>query len=112
MAEAKKEFETRCVVCHGALGEGLIGPNLTDEYWLHGAAVTDFYKVIDEGVPAKGMVPWGPVLGSETVMKMAAYVDSLRGTNPPNPKEPQGEKVGTGPSAEASGQGAAPESEG
>jgi len=90
MAAAKEIFGTRCMACHGPQGQGVIGPNLTDDYWIHGGRPTEILHTIAEGVPEKGMVPWKDQLKPEELRLMAAYVLSLAGTNPPNPKPPQG----------------------
>jgi cytochrome c oxidase cbb3-type subunit III len=90
MVAAKDIFAARCLACHGPQGQGLIGPNLTDDYWLHGGRPTEILRTITEGVPEKGMVPWKDQLKPEELQMMAAYVLSLAGTNPPNPKAPQG----------------------
>ena len=93
IAQGKELFTTNCVPCHGEFGQGVIGPNLTDDYWIHGGRFSDIVNTITVGVPAKGMVPWGPILGNDKVMKVASYVVTLHGTNPPNPKAPEGEKM-------------------
>ena len=80
-----------CGVCHGNQGEGMIGPNLTDEYWLHGGDIKDIFRVVKYGVPDKGMVPWESSLTPIQIAQVSNYIASLRDTNPPNPKEPQGE---------------------
>jgi cytochrome c oxidase cbb3-type subunit 3 len=90
MAAAREIFATRCMPCHGPQGQGLVGPNLTDDYWVHGRRPTEVLHTIAEGVPDKGMVPWKDQLKPEELPAMAAYVLSLAGTNPPNPKAPQG----------------------
>ena len=90
MASAKEIFAMRCMPCHGPQGQGLVGPNLTDEYWVHGRRPTEILHTITEGVPAKGMVPWKDQLKREELPALAAYVLSLAGANPPNPKPPQG----------------------
>lgn len=91
--EAGKAVYTKnCVACHGPNGEGGIGPNLTDEYWIHGGSFKDIVHTITVGVPQKGMVPWGPVLKKDEILQVASYVWSLYGTNPPNAKAPEGEK--------------------
>lgn len=90
MASAKAMFASRCLACHGPQGQGLIGPNLTDDYWLHGGRPTEILHTITEGVPDKGMVPWKTQLKPEELTMMTAYVLTLAGTNPPNPKPPQG----------------------
>jgi cytochrome c oxidase cbb3-type subunit 3 len=99
MADAETLFKIRCVQCHAANGQGLIGPNLTDDHWIHGkGALLDIYKVVDEGVLTKGMPAWGKQLSRIEVSKVVAYVGSIRGKNLPG-KPPEGEKVGpvTGP---------------
>jgi len=90
MAQAKQIFATRCAACHGDRGQGIIGPNLTDEYWLHGGRLTEIHRTIREGVPEKGMVPWKEQLQPAELSAVAAFVGTLRGSNPPNPKPPQG----------------------
>lgn len=92
-ASGKAVFMANCVACHGNAGEGGIGPNLTDEYWLHGADIKDIFKVVKYGVAAKGMVPWEQTLTPAQIAEVSNYIYSLRGTNPANAKEPQGEKV-------------------
>jgi cytochrome c oxidase cbb3-type subunit 3 len=84
-------FQTRCASCHGAEGQGGIGPNLTDEYWIHGGKMTDILQVVTKGVLDKGMPPWGGVLSQDELHSVVAFVKSLKGTHPPNPKAPQGE---------------------
>jgi cytochrome c oxidase cbb3-type subunit 3 len=89
----KELFQVRCVACHGASGQGLIGPNLTDEYWLHGGKLTEISNTITNGVPDKGMPPWGPVMSAEQIHSVVAYIRSIHGTNPAGAKAPQGELV-------------------
>lgn len=84
-------FTTYCSACHGQLGEGGVGPNLTDEYWVHGGSIADVFKTIKYGVPEKGMIAWNTQLRPAEIQKVASYIMSLVGTNPPNGKEPQGE---------------------
>lgn len=89
----KQIFATRCVVCHGPQGQGMIGPNLTDNFWIHGdGKMPGILKVVQEGVVAKGMPPWTPILNNQEIQQVAAFVRSIRGTKPPNPKAPQGEE--------------------
>jgi cytochrome c oxidase cbb3-type subunit 3 len=90
MTAARQLFETRCAACHGPQGQGLIGPNLTDDYWLHGGTLLDIQRVVENGVPEKGMIPWKGALQPKEIDALAAYVSTLAGTNPPNPKPPQG----------------------
>ncbi|RMG12756.1 MAG: hypothetical protein D6731_13330 [Planctomycetota bacterium] len=93
MKQAAELFAQKCVACHGPQGQGLIGPNLCDDYFLHGPTRLDAYRTIRDGVPAKGMIAWGKQLSPEQLQLLAAYVSSLRGSNPPNPKAPQGTKA-------------------
>ena len=100
MAKAKETFVARCAVCHGPQGQGLIGPNLTDDYWLHGGRPTEILKIISDGVVEKGMIPWKDMLSPPEIRALAAYSGTLRGSNPPSPKPPQGDRVaasGPGP---------------
>ena len=92
LAEAKQEYTTRCAACHGQNGEGGVGPNLTDEYWLHGGSINDVFKTIKYGVPAKGMVPWQNAINPVKMQELASFILSLQGTHPAGGKEPQGEK--------------------
>ena len=90
MGAAKESFATRCMPCHGPQGQGIIGPNLTDDYWLHGGTLVAIRKTISDGVIEKGMIPWKDQLKPAEIDAMAAYVLTLQGSNPPNPKAPQG----------------------
>jgi cytochrome c oxidase cbb3-type subunit III len=91
LAHGREVFVSTCAACHKADAGGNIGPNLTDAYWIHGNKPTDIYKTVSEGVPAKGMPTWTPVLGEERVEAVVAYVISIEGTNVPGGKAPQGE---------------------
>ena len=93
LAEGKKIFQKNCVSCHGPQGQGGIGPNLTDDYWIHGAGINNVAHTITVGVPAKGMITWRGILTDKQILQVASYVLTLHGTNPPNPKAPQGEKA-------------------
>jgi cytochrome c oxidase cbb3-type subunit III len=90
----KTVFATNCAVCHRADAGGNIGPNLTDEYWLHGGDISAIAETITKGVLDKGMPNWGKMLPPAQVSAVTVYVASLRGTNPASPKAPQGAKVG------------------
>jgi len=93
MADAKALFGLRCAPCHGANAQGLIGPNLTDNSWLHGAGkLTDIYGVVDGGVAAKGMPAWGRQLSPIELRKVVAFIGTLRGSNVPG-KAPEGNAV-------------------
>ena len=90
VASGKQVFVQNCAACHRADGGGLIGPNLTDDAWIHGGTLVDMHKTITEGVLAKGMPAWGKVLKPDQVNAVTVYVATLRGTNPANPKPPEG----------------------
>lgn len=74
LAAGRAIFETNCVACHGADMTGGIGPNLVDTEWIHGGTLDDIKTVITNGVPDKGMITWGPILGEEKVGQVAEYV--------------------------------------
>jgi len=93
VATGQKLFVQQCAQCHEANGSGKIGPNLTDEFWLHGNKPTEILKTISRGVVEKGMPAWEPTLGGERVRSLAAFVISHEGANLPG-KEPQGERLG------------------
>lgn len=86
----KDVYVQNCTPCHGQAGEGVVGPNLVDNYWLHGGKPEDIYKSIADGIVEKGMIAWLPLLGAEKVKQVTAYVHSIGGTNPPNAKAPEG----------------------
>lgn len=93
LAMGKQVFATNCASCHRADGGGMIGPNLTDEHWIHGGTLPEIEKIIIDGVLAKGMPNWGKLLKPDQVNAVTVYVASLKGTNPPNPKPPEGQPV-------------------
>lgn len=87
-------FIQYCAACHGQNGEGVIGPNLTDEYWIHSKGeYKGIMNAIVAGFPEKGMPPWGDVVPRNQQPSLAAYVISLKGSKPQNPKAPQGELI-------------------
>lgn len=92
VAKGKEVYLAKCMACHGQVGEGLIGPNLTDDFWIHGGSLLDIREIINVGVLEKGMLAWQGVIPDEEVNAVVAYIRSIRGTNPPNAKEPQGEE--------------------
>jgi cytochrome c oxidase cbb3-type subunit III len=87
---AGETFQKNCISCHGAHGEGIVGPNLTDWYWIHGGSVKDVYTTIKNGVPAKGMISWQLVFTPRQIQELASYVLSLQGTAPVNGKKAEG----------------------
>lgn len=87
----KKTFVTLCAACHKTDGGGLVGPNLTDDYWIHGGALKDLFKTVKYGYPDKGMISWKEQLSPVQIAQVVNYVLTLKGTNPPDAKEKQGE---------------------
>lgn len=90
--EGKKMFAQNCVACHAADGGGGVGPNLTDEFWLHGGSIKSVYHTISQGVAEKGMIAWKKSLNPIQIQQVASYIISLKATKPAKPKEPQGTK--------------------
>lgn len=90
LAAGKAVYETNCAVCHRADGGGVIGPNLTDNAWIHGGTPAQIHLTIAQGVLAKGMPAWDRILKPDQVNAVTAYVLSLHGTNPPNAKAAEG----------------------
>lgn len=90
LSEGEMTFKSVCAACHGQKGEGLVGPNLTDEFWIHGGGIKNVFKTIKYGVPDKGMIAWSAQLKPTDIQKVSSYILTLKGTNPPNPKAPQG----------------------
>lgn len=92
VAAGKQIFTQNCSPCHGQQGQGGIGPNLTDNYWLHGNTYKDIVTVVTDGVPDKGMIAWKSTLNPEKIRQVAAFVYTLPETDPPDQKEPQGQE--------------------
>ncbi len=93
LASGHKTFVTICAQCHGKLGEGGVGPNLTDDYWIHGGKISDLVRTVKYGWPAKGMIAWLGTLKENEIINVASYILTLRGSNPPNARAPQGDLV-------------------
>ena len=91
IADGKQIFQKSCFMCHGSNGEGSVGPNLTDDFWLHGGSINDVFKTIKYGVTDKGMQAWEKTYSPSQIKNLASYIKSLRGTYPANAKAPQGE---------------------
>ena len=88
---AEVNYVANCVACHGAKGEGGVGPNLTDDYWLHKGSLNDIYHTLKVGYPDKGMQSWASKFSPKEMSQLASYIKTLKGTNPPNGKVPQGD---------------------
>jgi cytochrome c oxidase cbb3-type subunit 3 len=104
LAEGEQIFTSQCAACHANDGGGGVGPNMTDEYWIHGGDIKDIFSTIKYGVPQKGMISWQSQLTPSQMQNVGSYILTLQGTTPANPKEPQGELYV--PAAEESVEGA------
>jgi cytochrome c oxidase cbb3-type subunit 3 len=89
ISAGQQTFLQLCAPCHRADAGGVVGPNLTDNYWIHGDKFADNLRTIWNGVPEKGMITWKGVLKPEEIHAVASYIYTLRGTTPPNPKPPE-----------------------
>lgn len=86
-------YQEWCVTCHGKNGEGSVGPNLTDAYWIHGNTKEDLMRVTREGVPDKGMIPYKNLLQEAEIENVVEYILTLQGSNPEGAKRPEGKLV-------------------
>ena len=94
IAAGKAIFIEKCVACHEAHGgskPGGVGPNLTDDYWIHGGSIKNIFTTIKYGWPDKGMISWKEQLSANQMAQVASFVKSLKGNNPAGAKEKQGE---------------------
>jgi cytochrome c oxidase cbb3-type subunit III len=93
LAKGKEIYTNACAACHKPDGGGVVGPNLTDEFWINGGGIKNVFKLIAEGSKNNPtMVAWGKTLGTQDVQKVASYVLSLQGTKPTGAKPAEGEK--------------------
>jgi cytochrome c oxidase cbb3-type subunit 3 len=90
LSSGESIFKASCSACHGQLGEGGVGPNLTDPYWVHGGGIQNVFKTVKYGVPEKGMISWKAQLPPTAMQQVSSYILTLAGTDPPNGKEPEG----------------------
>lgn len=88
--KGKSSYITKCAACHGQNGEGGVGPNLTDEFWIHGGGVKNIFKTIKYGVQEKGMIAWQAQMQPTEMQQVVSFILTLKGTNPANAKAPQG----------------------
>jgi len=88
LAAGKALFVKSCAACHLESGAGIVGPNLTDDYWLHGNDIKSMFKVVRYGINA--MPAWQTQMSNKQIAQVSSYIKTLHGTNPPNPKAPQG----------------------
>lgn len=90
LSNGKDIFLKNCASCHANDGGGLVGPNLTDKYWINGGGIQNVFKTIKYGVPAKGMISWQTQLNPTQMQEVASYILTLEGTEPAAPKAPEG----------------------
>ncbi len=88
----EETFQRVCASCHGENGQGVIGPNLTDAYYLHGGSNVDIFEVLRDGVSSAGMPAWEGTLTPEERAQVVAFIRSIEGTDPPDAKDPEGER--------------------
>ena len=86
LGDGQRLYTTYCSPCHRPDGGGLVGPNLCDDYWIHGSNYVDSVKTVINGVPAKGMLTWRGVMNPDQIKAVSSYIFTLRGTSPKNPK--------------------------
>ena len=86
-------YKKNCFPCHGMNLEGGNGPNLTDEYWIHGGDIKDIFKTVKFGVSGKGMASWSDRLSPKEMQQVSSYILTMQGTNPQNAKGPEGKKA-------------------
>lgn len=93
LADARAKFVAVCAPCHGARGEGKIGPNLTDEFWLHGdGSLMSILTTVDSGVVDKGMPAWGRQLRPDEIKKVVAFLGTIRNTHEKGGKKGEGQR--------------------
>jgi len=93
MAIGEGQFQTTCAQCHAKDGGGINGVNLTDDHYKNVKQLPDIFRVITEGAGNGAMPSWKTSLSQNERVLMAAYVASLRGNKPANPKGPEGEVI-------------------
>lgn len=111
LGEGKDIFTKNCAACHGNDGGGTVGPNLTDEFWIHGGGVKNIFRTVTEGVPAKGMISWKAQLSPKQIQSVSSYILTLQGSKPASGKAPEGDKwveAGSTPATPAADSTAAP----
>lgn len=91
LAKGEEIYLANCVTCHGEQGQGGVGPNFADKYWIHGGSINDIFATVKYGVASKGMISWRAQLSPTQMQDVSSYILTFQGTNPPNQKEPQGE---------------------
>lgn len=91
LSNGEKIYFQHCVTCHGEEGQGGVGPNFADEYWIHGGSINDVFATVKYGVPAKGMISWRAQLSPKDMQDVSSFIFTFQGTNPSNQKASEGE---------------------
>jgi cytochrome c oxidase cbb3-type subunit III len=91
IANGKVIYDKICAVCHLVDGGGLVGPNMTDDYWIHGNTIQDMFNTVTNGVLEKGMISYKDQYSPQQRLEVLSYIITLHGTTPANPKAPQGD---------------------
>lgn len=94
LSRAQSIFNENCATCHREDLGGDSGPNLTDAYWLHGGEILSVYQTITNGVEGKAMISWKSRISSSERLELASYILSLQGSNPTDPRDPEGSMAG------------------
>ena len=92
LTSGKVIYEQNCSVCHGKDGGGVVGPNFTDEFWIHGNTFQDLFPIVLNGVYEKGMIAYKNKFDSEQIQDALSYINGMQGTTPSSPKAPEGKK--------------------
>ena len=93
IASGKETWDKICAVCHLIDGGGLVGPNMTDNYWIHGNTVEDLYNIVEIGVIEKGMIPYKDQLSAQKRLEVVSFIlVNLQGSTPATPKAPEGDE--------------------
>lgn len=94
LTNGKETWTKLCAVCHLVDGGGLVGPNMTDNYWIHGNTIEDLFALVTNGVPEKGMIPYKDQLSPRQRLEVSSYIlNELVGSTPATPKAPEGELI-------------------